>query len=101
MQSAIRSQERDRIAQERVASLMSAIPRKNEPSASPRSCEPWASNQVLIRRIKLSRSLRRPQVLEQVQPALARADQVEVAVAVDVDGGQLQAGAGGAGRESP
>ena len=44
-------------------------------------------------------SLRDPQVLEQIKPALAGADQVEVAVAVDVDGGHLQPGAGRAGRE--
>jgi len=35
------------------------------------------------------------QVLEQIQPALPRADQVQV----DVDGGELKARAGGAGRE--
>jgi hypothetical protein len=39
------------------------------------------------------------QVLEQIQPALARANQVQVAVAVDVDGGELKAGSGGARRE--
>ena len=39
------------------------------------------------------------QVLEEIEPALARAHQVEVAVTVDVDGGHLQAGAGRAGRE--
>ena len=39
------------------------------------------------------------QVLEQVQPALPRADEVEVAVAVDVDGRDLQARPGGPGGE--
>src|SRR5262245_38015430 len=38
-------------------------------------------------------------VLEEIEPALAGADEVDVAVAVDVDGGHLQPGAGGAGGE--
>src|SRR4051812_34115146 len=44
-------------------------------------------------------STRLAEVLETVQAALAGADEVDVAVAVEVDGGHLQAGAGGAGGE--
>src|SRR3954454_25303874 len=39
------------------------------------------------------------EVLEEVEAALAGADEVDVAVVVDVDGGHLEAGAGGAGGE--
>src|SRR5690349_11605833 len=46
-------------------------------------------------------SLRDSQVLEDVKPALARADEVEVAILVDVDGGELQSGAGRTVREVP
>src|SRR3954453_4814357 len=41
----------------------------------------------------------RSQVFEQVEAALAGADQVDVTVAVDVDGGHLKPGPGGPRRE--
>jgi hypothetical protein len=51
------------------------------------------------KRIRTVGSLRPAQILEPVEPALAGANEIDVAVAVDVDGRDLQAGAGGSSGE--
>ena len=100
-----RAQERDQIAQERdqVAQERDQDAQEREQAvqdASVREGTIGNDSRLNSGRSESSRSpdigwagslLPDSQVLEQVEPALAGADEVEVAVAVDVDGGHLQA----------